>query len=33
VEGGINDLEGADVSVSVGLVGEGSIYDDTIDVL
>jgi len=33
VEGGINDLEGADVSVLVGLVGEGSIDDNTIDVL
>ena len=33
VERGINDLQGADVSVLVGLVGEGSIDDDTIDVL
>ena len=33
VEGGIDDLEGADVSVLVGLVGEGGIDDNTIDVL
>lgn len=33
VERGVDDLEGADVSVLVGLVGEGSIDDDTIDVL
>lgn len=33
VEGRINDLERADVSVLVGLVGEGGIDDNTIDVL
>lgn len=33
VEGGIDDLEGADVSVLVGLVGEGGIDNNTIDVL
>ena len=33
VEGLINDLERADVSVLVGLVGEGGIDDNTIDVL
>ena len=33
VEGRINDLEGADVSVLVGLVGEGGINDNTVDVL
>ena len=33
VEAGINDLERADVSLVVGLVGEGGIDDDSIDVL
>jgi hypothetical protein len=33
VEAGINDLERADVSLVVGLVGEGSINDNTVDVL
>jgi hypothetical protein len=33
VEGGIDDLEGADVSVLVGLVGECGIDNNTIDVL
>ncbi len=33
VEGGVNDLEGADVSILVGLVGEGSVNDNTVDVL
>ena len=33
VEGWINDLEGADVSLLVGLVGEGSINDNCIEVL
>ena len=33
VEARINNLEGADVSLVVGLVGEGGIDDDTIDVL
>ena len=33
VKRGIHNLEGADISVLVGLVGEGSIDDHTIDVL
>ena len=33
VERRIDDLEGADVSLLVGLVGEGSINDNTVDVL
>ena len=33
VEGRINDLEGADISVLVGLVGEGCINHNTVDVL
>ena len=33
VEAGINDLERADVSLVVGLVGEGGIDDYSIDVL
>lgn len=33
IERGVYDLEGADVSVLVGLVGEGGIDDDTVDVL
>lgn len=33
VEAGVDDLEGADVSLLVGLVGEGGINDNTIDVL
>lgn len=33
VEGGVDDLERADVSVLVGLVGEGGIDDNTEDVL
>ena len=33
VEAGINDLERADVSLVVGLVWEGGIDDDSIDVL
>lgn len=33
VKAGINDLEGADVSLLVGLVGEGGIDDDSEDVL
>ena len=32
VEGGVNDLEGADESVSVGLVGESGIDNDTVEV-
>jgi len=32
VEGGVNDLEGADESVSVDFVGESGINDDTIEV-
>jgi len=33
VERRIDDLERADVSLLVGLVGEGSINDNTVDVL
>jgi hypothetical protein len=33
VERRIDDLEGADVSLLVGLVGEGSINDNTVDVV
>jgi hypothetical protein len=33
IEAGVNDLEGADVSLLVSLVGEGGINDNTIDVL
>ena len=33
VKGRINNLEGADVSLLVGLIGEGSINDNTIDVV
>jgi hypothetical protein len=33
IERGIDDLEGADISVLVGLVGEGCIDDNTVDVL
>lgn len=33
VERRIDDLEGADVSFLVGLVGEGSINDNTVDVV
>lgn len=33
VEGRINDLDGANVSILVGLVGEGGIDDNTINVL
>jgi len=33
VEARVSDLEGADVKVLVDLVGEGSVDDDTVDVL
>lgn len=33
VEAGINNLERADVSLLVGLVGEGGVNDNTVDVL
>ena len=33
VETGVDDLEGADVAVLVGLVGEGSIDNNTVNVL
>ena len=33
VETGVDDLEGADVAVLVGLVGEGGIDNNTVNVL